>query len=65
MLPLETPARGLSQAARDHARRVAAQAPPLLPGTVERVRQIIYRAAPLTPQHQSEPPGLLPTKDTR
>ena len=34
----------LSERALEHARRAAAQAPPLRPGTVERVRQILFGA---------------------
>ena len=37
---------GLSERALEPARRAAAQAPPLRPGTVERVRQIIFGASP-------------------
>jgi len=38
------PARGLNERALGHARRAAAQAPPLRPGTAGRVRQIIFGA---------------------
>jgi hypothetical protein len=39
---------GLSEAALAHARRTAAQAPPLPPGMVERLRQIIFGACDST-----------------
>jgi hypothetical protein len=43
-IPQEPLGRGLSEAALAHARQAAAQAPPLPPGTVERLRQIIFGA---------------------
>lgn len=47
------PARGLSEAALAHARQAAAQAPPLRPGTVERVRQIIFGGDPASAEREA------------
>jgi hypothetical protein len=51
--PAGRPAQGLSERALAHARQAAAQAPPLPPGAVERLRQIIYGASPAATERKA------------